>query len=157
QKGRAMPAGIAMAVDATEGDVVVNGARLHYLEAGHRPGPGDRGALPVVVVPGLMGHARGWDVLTAPLAQERRVIAIEQRGHGRSDWAPTYTIPDFVADLVGLLRATNVDRVALVGHSLGGLVAARCAAEHPGLVRRLVMVDIGPDSLETTWAHEELP
>lgn len=147
---------IAMPTDATEGDVIVNGHRLHYLQAGHRSKT-DSGGLPVVVVPGLMGHAREWDVLTATLAQDRHVIAVEQRGHGRSDWTPAYTMAAFVADLVALLRANELDRVAIVGHSLGGLVAARCAAAHPDLVARLVMIDISPDSLATPWGREELP
>lgn len=153
---------IAVAANAAEGDIIVDGRRLHYVEAGPHVEAGhrsktDSGELPVVVVPGLMGHAHEWDVLTAALSQGRWVIAIEQRGHGRSDWSPTYSMADFVADLVALLRAKGLDRVAIAGHSLGGLVAARCAAAYPDLVERLVLIDISPDSLATPWGREELP
>src|SRR5690606_27659276 len=111
---------------------------LHHRESGS-------GTPPVIVLHGIMGHAREWDVLVAALATRHRVVAVDQRGHGESDWATEYTATAMGRDVAGLVERHGLAPVDLIGHSLGGMVAAVCAAERPELVRRLVLVDVGPD------------
>jgi pimeloyl-ACP methyl ester carboxylesterase len=130
--------------------VEVNGIRLHYLERG------DPKAQPVVVLHGIMGHCREWDVLTDVLAARFRTVAVDQRGHGQSDWTDTYTVPAFAGDLVDLIEQLGLAPTHVVGHSLGAMAAMVAAASRPELVDRVVLIDIGPESLSTEWA-EELP
>ncbi len=119
----------------------VNGITLHYLDWGPADAP------PVVLLHGITGHARVWDHLAARLVPGRRVLALDQRGHGDSDPAPdddyrVGTMADDVAAFVGSLR---IDRFALLGHSMGGRIAIKYAADHAARLERLVIVDIGPD------------
>ena len=123
----------------------VNGITLHYLDWGLDRGPAD--APPVVLLHGITGHARVWDHLAERLAPRHRVLALDQRGHGDSDPAPdddyrVGTMADDVAAFVGSLR---LDRFALLGHSMGGRIAIKYAADHAARLERLVIVDIGPD------------
>jgi len=119
----------------------VNDITLHYLDWGPADAP------PVVLLHGITGHARVWDHLAARLVPGRRVLALDQRGHGDSDPAPdddyrVGTMADDVAAFVGSLR---IDRFALLGHSMGGRIAIKYAADHAARLERLVIVDIGPD------------
>lgn len=97
---------------------------------------------PVVLVPGFGMTHEAWDhqvrVLTA---SGHRVVAVDQRGHGRSD-KPLggYDVPRLSRDLVAVLDALGIERCSLVGWSFGGQVAFRTAAAHPDRVHRLVLV-----------------
>src|SRR5215470_4465046 len=124
-----------------ERTVKVNGITLHYLDWGQPTAP------PVLLLHGITGHARVWDHLAERLAPGRRVLALDQRGHGDSDPAPdddyrVITMADDIAAFVGSLR---LDRFALLGHSMGGRIAIKYAADHAARLERLVIVDIGPD------------
>jgi esterase len=119
----------------------VNGITLHYLDWGPAEAPA------VVLLHGITGHARVWDHLAERLTPARRVIALDQRGHGDSDPAPdddyrVGTMADDVAAFAGKLR---LERFALLGHSMGGRIAIAYAAAHAARLERLVIVDIGPE------------
>jgi len=118
----------------------VGGLRFHVYEWGAPSKPA------VAILHGLMGNSREWDLLAAALASDFRVLSIDQRGHGATDWAGEYTAGPMIDDLAGLLEAFGIERVTLVGHSLGAMIACLCAAGRPELVERLVLIDIGPDS-----------
>ncbi len=128
----------------------VNGLRFHYREAG------DPGSPTVVFLHGIMGHSREWDTLVAMLSNDLRVLAVDQRGHGETDWAGEYTASTMADDLAELITRIGAS-VHVAGHSMGAMAACICAAYRPDLIRRLVMIDIGPDSLNTDWARQELP
>jgi pimeloyl-ACP methyl ester carboxylesterase len=114
---------------------------------------GDPADTAVVVLHGLMGSMREWDGMVAALAPTFRVIALDQRGHGESDWAPEYSAAAFAEDVVSVMDDRQVARAHLVGHSMGGMAAALVAARHPGRVGRVVIMDIGPDSLSSAFAE----
>ncbi|UJR83404.1 alpha/beta fold hydrolase [Sandaracinus amylolyticus] len=102
------------------------------------------GARALVLVHGYTGSRRdfAW-VAPALAAHERRVIVIEQRGHGRSTWLrddEAYTLDALTHDLGAALDALELDRVDLVGHSMGGQVALRLALDAPHRVRSLALV-----------------
>jgi pimeloyl-ACP methyl ester carboxylesterase len=105
---------------------------------------GDPAAPPVVLCHGLFDHGRGFDLLAPLLAARFRVIAIDARGHGDSEWADAYPWLLDVVDVVNVLRALG--RPAhLVGHSRGGGLAIDAALQAPGCVRQLANVDgFGP-------------
>lgn len=119
--------------------VTVAGRSLHFLEWGRADAP------VVLVLHGFTGHAWQADHPAQVLAERYRVVALDQRGHGDSDRAEVYGSVPMAADVIGLLDALGVDRVALVGHSLGGIVGTCVTALHPERVTRLVLGDIGPE------------
>lgn len=99
--------------------------------------------LSVVLLHGMGDSAEDWDVVAAELGRDRRVIAVDLRGHGQSEWPGRYSIAaiaEDVAELLGELAESSVD---VVGHSLGGLVACVVAAATNSGIRRLVLEDIG--------------
>lgn len=104
---------------------------------------GDPAADPIVLCHGMWDHSRGFDLL-APLLRERyRLVAIDQRGHGDSDWADAYTWPHDVADVVAVVE--HLGRAHLLGHSKGGGQATDAARLSPGRVGKLINIDgFGP-------------
>ena len=85
------------------------------------------------------GHAHWWDALVPGW----RLVVPDLRGHGESDWTepPRYCIEDFARDVIAVQDALAPGPVALVGHSMGGRVAAWYASEHPARVRGLILLD----------------
>jgi len=124
-----------------ERTVRVNGVTLHYLDWGPADAP------PVVLLHGITGHARVWDHLAERLVPGRRVLALDQRGHGDSDPAPDddYRVATMADDVAAFAGGLQLDRFALLGHSMGGRIAIQYAAAHAGRLERLIIVDIGPD------------
>ena len=118
----------------------VRGLGLHVFEWG---GPHPWG---ILLLHGGAAHAHWFDGVAHALAERRHVAALDQRGHGESDWAqpPAYATRDFVADLLGVLDGLGWERAILVGHSMGGHNAIAAAAWHPERVRGLVIVDSRP-------------
>ena len=104
---------------------------------------GSPGAEPLVLLHALGECAADWDGVAAAFAQRRRVYAPDLRGHGRSDWPGGYSVEQMEADVLGFLDALRLDRVDLIGHSMGGLVAYLLAGDHPERVRRLILEDVG--------------
>jgi pimeloyl-ACP methyl ester carboxylesterase len=81
--------------------------------------------------------------LATALAPEWRVIAPDQRGHGYSDHAPTYSRSEYLDDLLGLVDHLGLRQAVLLGNSLGGVNAYQFAARYPERVRALIIEDIG--------------
>ena len=95
--------------------------------------------------------------LAAALAPAWRVIALDQRGHGFSSHAPSYTRGDYFGDLDALLHHLGLEQVVLLGNSLGGVNAYQYAARRPHRVVGLVIEDIGAEidddvSMGLPWA-----
>lgn len=124
----------------------VNGLRMHYRVRGPKDAP------PLLLLHGIMGNAWEWDTAIDRLTERFRVYAPDQRGHGRTGWEPPYTAPKMGEDAAGLVRALDLWNVTLVGHSMGGLAGAFALANHPRRFGRLVVLDIGPDSLGSAAA-----
>lgn len=97
----------------------------------------------VVLLHGTGATAEDWDLVAAGLSDRRTVLAVDLRGHGRSDWPGTYSIQLLAQDVSAMLDRLDAGPVDLVGHSLGGLVACKVAAAAPRQVHRLVLEDVG--------------
>ncbi|MBM3120260.1 MAG: alpha/beta hydrolase [Chloroflexi bacterium] len=112
--------------------------KLHYLEWG------DIECEHVVLLHGNTSHAHVWDFLALQLASQYHLIALDQRGHGDSQWAipPGYSAKDYVNDLSTFVDVLNLNIPVLVGHSMGALHAAIYTATYPKKVRGLVWIDI---------------
>lgn len=105
---------------------------------------GDPARLPIVLCHGMFDHARGFDRLAPRLAERFRVVAVDARGHGDSDWAEAYPWAAGVGDIVNVLRWLGT-RSHLLGHSWGGGQAIDAAIAAPELVRAVVNFDgFGP-------------
>jgi pimeloyl-ACP methyl ester carboxylesterase len=119
--------------------IALNGLRFHY-----RDWPNE-GAQTLLLLHGFTGHARSWDTLARAMNDRYRVLALDQRGHGESDWATEYSVESMVSDVDAFVRALGLKQFALLGLSMGGRNAYHYAAKHPAEVERLVIVDIGPE------------
>ncbi|MCL4243359.1 MAG: alpha/beta hydrolase [Dehalococcoidia bacterium] len=135
--------------EAYDGYVLVGGLRLHYRDWG------DPQVRPVVLLHGGTNHARIWDSTARALAPNFRVIALDQRGHGESAWAAFYSTEEMAQDLDRFVSALRLDDFDLVGHSMGGMNALVYAAGRPSRLRRLVIVDIGPDMVPPGYTFIE--
>lgn len=124
---------VAQSREAVRGLAEVNGTRLHYEAAGKGPA--------VVFVHGGLVDSRQWDDQFREFSKRYRVVRYDLRGFGRSD-APAGQF-SHVEDLRTLLDFLKVERATLVGLSLGGIVAADFALEHPRAVERIVLVGAG--------------
>lgn len=103
------------------------------------------GGAPVLALHGHCGRAAGWAPLAAALAPAWRVVAIDQRGHGRSDRTEDYGREGYVADAAHAIEALGLAPAVVIGHSLGGVNAYQLAARRPELVRAFVVVDAAAD------------
>jgi pimeloyl-ACP methyl ester carboxylesterase len=123
------------------------GVRLRYAEVGDADRPA------VVLLHGMTDSAFSFSRVVEGLAATHRVIALDQRGHGRSDRpAVGYAPADLAADVVAFLDALGIGRASVVGHSLGSLVAQHVAARAPDRVERLVLVGSTADPRGETVA-----
>jgi pimeloyl-ACP methyl ester carboxylesterase len=118
----------------------VGALRLSCLEWG------EPGRPPLGFLHGGSAHAHWWDRVAPAFGDRFHVIALDQRGHGESDWAdpPAYATENFATDLLGVLDALGWRRAILVGHSMGGHNAMSFSAWHPDRVSALVIVDSRP-------------
>jgi len=119
--------------------------RLAYWE--WSPEGGAALAPTVLCVHGLTRNGRDFDALAARLSRRWRVVCPDMIGRGRSDRAADpqlYALPQYIADCVTLIARLDVERVAWVGTSMGGLIGLLLAARPGTPIGRLVLNDIGP-------------
>lgn len=114
----------------------VRGRKMHYLDFG---GEGDV----VICLHGMIQHAGVFGSIAPILTPRYRVIAPDMRGRGKSDWDPegVYRVTEYFKDLQALLDEIGVDRLSLIGTSMGGWISNMFAASHPGRVDRVVLND----------------
>jgi len=121
-----------------ESSIESHGATLRLHEWGDPKAP------PLVLAHGMFDHSRGFDLLAPRLAEKYRVVAVDARGHGDSDWCDSYTWDMDVFDLVNVTRWID-EPVHLVGHSKGGGQVMNAACMAPDRVRQVVNLDgFGP-------------
>jgi pimeloyl-ACP methyl ester carboxylesterase len=123
-----------------------DGLRLHVREYGLRTAPG----LSVVCLPGLARTVGDFDALAPALAfgpQPRRVIAIDSRGRGQSDYdsnVENYNVAVELGDVVTILTALEIGPAVFVGSSRGGILTMLLGVAHPTAIAGAVLHDIGP-------------
>jgi pimeloyl-ACP methyl ester carboxylesterase len=137
----------AQAASYRDGVIAVDGRTIHYLDWG---GPDDRPAL--ILVHAFDRSAHSYDHVAPLLGQRHRVIAIDLRGHGDSDWSPegAYAVEDYVADLHALVVQLKLPSVSLIGCSIGGRVVQVYTGMHPDRVSKLIVLDVGFARPEST-------
>ncbi len=127
-------------VKAQEKHLTVNGVRLRYLDWG------TEGKTPLVCLHGHTGQAHIWDEFAEVMARQYHVLAVDQRGHGGSQWVETgYARDRFVEDLAAFVDSLGLSKFVLSGLSMGGWNSLLYAAGHPERVERIIIVDIAPE------------
>jgi len=126
------------------GEVIAGEYRLRYLEIGAGDGPA------IVFIHGFGADLNGWMFNQPALAEKHRTIAFDLPGHGGSTKALSGPIDgsSFAADIDRALAALGIDRVHLVGHSMGGAIALQFAGWQPGRVVSLTLIaaaELGPE------------
>ncbi|HEY3059261.1 MAG TPA: alpha/beta hydrolase [Chloroflexota bacterium] len=120
--------------------ITLNGLRFHYLDWGNPS------AQALVCLHGFTSHAHSWDTFASAMRDQYHVLALDQRGHGETEWAADYHALRRVEDMEAFVAALGLDKFVLVGLSMGGRCAFQYAARHPEKVERLVIVDIAPET-----------
>ncbi len=118
----------------------VNGVDLAWSEQGRGP----EGAPALVLCHGFTGSSHDFALEIDALATDRRVVTLDQRGHGHSTKTghlEGYTLDQLVADLTGFLDGVGEGPVDLLGHSMGGRVVLGLVLSRPDLVRSLILMD----------------
>ncbi len=117
-----------------------HGIPLHLLEW-------SREGVPLLLLHGFGNEAHLWDDWAPAVAPYYRVLALDLRGHGDSGWDPErrYDLATLVLDVEAVTLALGIERLVLVGFSLGGRVATLFAGRNPERLAGLVLVDVGPE------------
>ena len=121
-----------------------DGLSLYFRDWGDPIAPGT----PVLCLPGLARNCQDFDDLARRLAGERRVVCLDYRGRGRSDYDRdwrNYAPPVYLRDVLDLLTAIDMHRVVVIGTSLGGFLAMGMAVARPTVLAGVVLNDVGPE------------
>lgn len=119
----------------TSHKLAARGITLSYVDWG-----GDGPTM--LLLHGDMRTSRSWDAVSRRLAADYRVIALDARGHGDSDWTPRgYRFAERMDDLAAFCDALNLKDIIGVAHSTGGVVMSLCAQKHPGVFSRLALME----------------
>ena len=132
-------------------NVIVNGLRLHMLDWGEV----DRPVL--ILLHGGVVTCRTWGPFCTLLAHKYRLIALDMRGHGDSEWPrdgdSNHNL--MADDLAKLISALELDRPTVVGHSVGGMLLMRVMMNSPELLGQTLLVDVGPETAYNGWAAKQ--
>ena len=146
--------GVTFASEAAPRDrfIDANGMRFHYLEWGDPHSP------PIMLLHGFAQTCHSWDFVALSLCDRYRVIALDQRGHGDSDWADDgdYTPETQQGDIGAIVDALGLKQFVLMGLSMGGRNSLTYAAANPDRVKALVIVDAGPQNLRAGSDTEQI-
>ncbi len=112
---------------------------------------------PLLFIHGLGSSGRDWERQVPAFTPSHQVVAMDLRGHGKSDVpAGPYTIALFSSDVIGLIEQLGLAPVAVVGISLGGMVAFQLAADRADLIDKLVVVNALPDNVLLQQARGQI-
>jgi pimeloyl-ACP methyl ester carboxylesterase len=120
---------------------VVRSLRFHFSEWG------EPGAPKVLLLHGGNQSAHSWDLVSLHLSDRYHVFALDQRGHGDSEWSrdQDYSVEAKAADVLAFVDDQGIDSPLIMGHSMGGRVTMNVVLARPELARGIVLVDVGPE------------
>jgi len=123
--------------------------QLHYQTLGDQIS----GKNPLVLLHGLFGSGDNWGTVAKHFSQHYQVISVDLRNHGRSPHSDSQTYTEMADDLLELCGALSLDRIHLVGHSLGGKVAMQFATQYPDKLEKLIVVDMAIRTYPDAYTH----
>jgi pimeloyl-ACP methyl ester carboxylesterase len=103
---------------------------------------------PVVILHGLFGTLDNWQTVGRQIAEQYMVYLLDQRNHGRSPHTEEITYPLMAEDLHHFLESQWMFKAHIIGHSMGGKTAMQFALQYPGMVDKLIVVDIAPKAYQ---------
>jgi pimeloyl-ACP methyl ester carboxylesterase len=101
---------------------------------------------PVVILHGLFGFSDNWKSQAKVLANYFRVIVVDLRNHGRSEWADLHSYEAMANDVIETMDVLNLSQFNVIGHSMGGKVAMHLAQAYPDRLLKTIVVDMGVKS-----------
>ncbi len=110
--------------------------------------------IPVLLIHGLFGGLENLNALAKHLSNDFDVISMDVRNHGNSFHSNEMTYPLMADDVLALLAHLNIEKLHIVGHSMGGKIAMQFALHHPNMVDKLVIADIAP--VQYQHSHEQV-
>tara|TARA_B100000686_G_C16665653_1_gene903456 strand:+ start:440 stop:1240 length:801 start_codon:yes stop_codon:yes gene_type:complete len=125
-----------MAIASRGQHLLANGVRIHYLEhVGEGP--------PLIVIPGITSPAITWEFISTKFAKFAHVYTLDTRGRGLSAGGPdlSYWLADYARDTANFIDVLGLERPIVLGHSMGGRIAIKLAAEHAEKTGPLILVD----------------
>ncbi len=132
---------VPQTVEPTDKQLTANGLTFHYVDWGTAGRP------PMLLLHGFNQTAHTWDEFCPRVCRDYHVRAVDQRGHGDTQWAPDqdYSRDAMVRDIAAIVRELVLPPFVLIGMSMGGANAMTYAARYPTTVNALVLVDVGPE------------
>ena len=123
---------------------VLRSHRFHFSEWGSPGNP------QILLLHGGNQSSHSWDLVSLHLADRFHVFALDQRGHGDSEWNREldYSMASMADDVLAFIADQGLDRPIVFGHSMGGRITLTMALAAPEVARALVIVDIGPEVSE---------
>jgi pimeloyl-ACP methyl ester carboxylesterase len=120
---------------------VLRGMRFHFTEWG------DPDAPPVVLLHGGNQSSHSWDLVSLHLSAGFHVYALDQRGHGDTEWSREldYSMDSMASDLLAFIEDQQLVRPIVFGHSMGGRVTLQAVLREPTVAAAVVLVDVGPE------------
>ncbi len=97
---------------------------------------------PVLILHGLLGTGNNWRTIANELADTHTVYRLDMRNHGRSFHSDQFNYDVMAEDVLRFMDRRGLDRISLIGHSMGGKVAMKFAFSHPHRIRKLIVADI---------------
>ena len=108
---------------------------------------------PLVLLHGLFGSADNWGTVAKHFSKQYQVISVDLRNHGRSPHSDSQTYPEMADDLLELCDTLGLDRIHLLGHSLGGKMAMQFATQYPDKLEKLIVVDMAIRTYPDAYTH----
>ncbi len=142
---------MSSAATVTDQFIELNGLRFHFRDWESAKA----GAQDLVILPGTSQTARAWDAIAEAICADYRVLVLDHRGHGESQWAAPdqYGLDPMVSDLEAFVAALGLQRFVLLGHSMGGNVGFGYAGKRPPELERFIIEDVAPDIAEAGLAR----
>ncbi len=118
---------------------------------------GENSAKQVIILHGLFGSSDNWVTYGKRLAEKGYEVYIpDQRNHGRSPHSDVFNYYALTEDLFDFMDQHDIENPVIIGHSMGGKVAMMFALENPALVKKLIVVDIAPQSTGPRSVHKKI-
>lgn len=108
---------------------------LHYKKSGTGP--------PLVILHGLFGMLDNWQTIAKHLESRFTIYLIDQRNHGRSPHTEDHSYQLMAEDLYDFFQQQHINKAIIMGHSMGGKTAMQFAINHPSMIEKLIVVDMG--------------
>jgi len=120
---------------------VLRGMRFHFTEWGDPDTP------PVLLLHGGNQSCHSWDLVSLHLSDRYHVYALDQRGHGDTEWSRDldYSMEAMAADVLAFLADQELEDPIIFGHSMGGRVTLDTLLDAPDAARAVILVDVGPE------------